>query len=258
MNLSSTIRSIIHPSAGTVLFCLFFIGCGTQLRAPLCDPNEVSFPAGAEGRYRVTVVGESLRFSGAYADLTEVEFNVRNEESQIEIEVHGKGSSPKELRNKLAAAAVTRGKRASTARIAEDGVVVDLPFPVAVCKIGSAYYSQVRAENGTYDIARFDLSPTGITTVALSFDPDSLIKHGFNVVYLPQLHAIEMGNNVYPKPEKVKVVVDNVGLNTERREELISLAKPWPLGVVYSRITPSSMNRDRRGYTSFTMVFPKK
>lgn len=206
------------------------IGCGTGLRAPLCTEGEVAFPPEAAGRYRVAVPQRDAANSGAWTNQEETEFILRDDGDHVQVAV-----------TKALLQSVTRRKTSAPGTRGRDWAAEDELglLPLAVCRIGNAYYSQTRQDNGTYSIARFDLSPTGITTADLAFRPAELRAAGIPFHFLPAFDEIDKnGKWRFETTEPTRLIVDNTGIQS--REQLVALAHPIALGLVYTRISSNT------------------
>jgi hypothetical protein len=231
-------------------------GCATPLRAPLCSEGEFEFPAGAEGRYRMAVPQSSVRWSGAMAQIDEIEFAIREGVAAYQIETT-KGA----LDAVAKAGSSRRGPPVTIDEPAPGPGGTQAVLPLAVCRIGDAYYSQTDEGDGTWTIARFDLSATGITTVGLSFVPEELAAAGFRYALIPRFQDVdEDGEWSFDMMEPIQLVVDTRDLTAAARERLVALGHPTVMGMVFSRIgeAPSPTRRDEPSSRGKRVVFGLK
>ena len=202
---------------------LLSAACQTSIRQPMCSQGELAFPPGAEGTYRYTIMTQSAAHANSISTVDSTEFIIRDVGNTYELEV-----------DKTGATALT--KLVKKVRADGDG----LPFMMLeTCRIGDAYYVQTMDDAGSYNLQRFDLSPTAITLTSLAWRPEDLQEHGFSYVYLPMFENVDhRGLWHFQMPESTKVIVDNSDLTVQRREELVGIAQPTAIGIVMTRIGP--------------------
>lgn len=192
--------------------------CKSRVREPLCDPKAMDLPPGAAGRYRVSMAQIDPQYSAIYRVVDDIEFTISDQGERIRLTVTGKNPALAAFRLELGKKIGSRAARALTA----DGVPqneLERLLPLNVCRIGSTYYSQTREDNGSYSYERFDLSPTGISIVPLTFDPETLLSGGFKVFYLPVAEFAGKWTAT-GEDEKALLLVDNRGLSVEDNERL--------------------------------------
>ena len=208
------------------------VGCSTPLRAPLCQPGESQMPPGSSGRYRFISFGADIRYSDAYAGIEETYVTIK--EQPHGTEVWAKRGSVARVRKAFKASTPATG---------------DIPFELmagyTVCKIGDAYYLQQEQDDGTYTVARFDLSESQITATPLVFVYDELVKGGFHGVFVPKFSDYEDAQKEwrFDMTQKTRLFVDNSNLAPGDREKLMTLAHPMPTGMVLTRVGPAPARR---------------
>lgn len=204
-------------------------GCGTMLRAPICAKGEYELPPGAAGRYRLAMVESSPLYSGSLTGMAELQFEIRDDDAESFGLI-----VPQAMTSRLKAFLGMRSRR-SVANSSDDPLLPTML--VAVCKIGGIYYTQSEDGDGTFSVSRFDVSPTGLTTTALRFDPKELTRADIGTFFLPQLDSVdEKGKWQFDFLERSRLIVDNAGFDETRREKLISLGHPVFTGTVFSRV----------------------
>ena len=230
-------------SWGLLISMLF--GCDTELRAPICAPGEMAFPEGAAGRYQLSVWTSTPEFSGAMVAAKGMfEFEIKEEADGIHVDGfsdHSKASL-RSLTTSLAG-----GGRPSKRGLRTNDDEEPMPAPIiplAVCKIAGVYYSQGYLDStGSSSVTRIDLSPTGISSTGLMWNPTELEQHGFTKYFLPNFSEFDANDRdskwTFDSLAPVRMIVENSGLSPERREELMAIAHPTLYGLVFSRITRS-------------------
>jgi hypothetical protein len=195
------------------MLCLLLGGCQTALRQPLCREGEVDLPPGVEGRYRYTQPTQSTIYSGSSALLQTFEFEIQ---------------------------------------ATDDGYVLyaqKVPMrDMTACRIGGAYYAQTRNNDGTFGLARIDLAPSGVTATGLVFDPGTLERNGFGYVFMPAFHDYDPRFSIgwqSDSGDKTRLIVDNRDLSDARREELVTLAEPSAISLMFSRLPPEASGRHK-------------
>lgn len=211
---------------------LFLTGCQGALRTPLCHPGEFEFPDGVAGRYRFTVPASSVAYGGAWTELQDMEFTLTEGPGQFEL----------------------------TATKLPQDATPGLALPLAVCKIGNSYYSQSEQEDGTFSIARVDVSPTGITTTSLVFAADELKRAGFKIHFAPKFEDVDGKNEWhFDGMQSQRLIVDNTGIDDQRREQLVALAHPTVYGFVFSRVDAATEGRKSpQKPVAVRLTLPKK
>ena len=73
---------------GVVGACVMaLVGCGTNLRRPLCSDGEMAFPPGSEGRYRLSMPAQDTAQTGAWTGQEQTEFMIHEVADAFELEV---------------------------------------------------------------------------------------------------------------------------------------------------------------------------
>jgi len=229
-------------------------GCGAALRAPLCQQGEFELPAGAQGRYRISMPQTDARYNNVVAGTEESEFEVVEQSDSYILSTTRAGG--RSLRRVLA-----RGGRSLVptplTTIGAGGPPPRTFMPLAVCHIGQSFYSQNVNEDGTYALSRFDLSPTGITLTALSFDPVELAKAGFGFVVAPPFPTVDDQHQWRFEGTSSRLIIDDRDVDATARERLLQLAHPTMMGIVFSRVDVSAARHERRSPPAFQVVLPK-
>jgi hypothetical protein len=231
--------------AGMALVASAGAGCGGGFRAPVCPEGTTSLPPGVGGRYRMTSVTQDPRFSGAFTGLTDVEFEIG--ETPDAYTFHASTGS---LRHVLHARSLLRdagrdGDETMPARI-----------PLTACEIEGVFYTQgIDDASGAYTLARLDVSPTGITTTDLLFEPAELKDAGFTTIFHPSLDWYDAGDRKWQFTGSY-MLIDNRDLSAADRVRLVKLAHPTAGGTVFSKVDPEA-GRLRRRADDVTLTLPR-
>ncbi len=223
-------KKLILGVAGACV-TMTLVGCGTNLRRPLCSDGEMAFPPGSEGRYRLSMPAQETAQTGAWTGQEQTEFIIHEAADGFEL------AAPKST--------VTRVpqigrffKRTKGANFASGGDDVGVMI-ANVCRIGGVYYAQTEQDNGSFVMARFDLSASGITISDLMFPPARLKAAGIPYFFLPIFSEFDKtGKWQFDVSDPARLVVDNRGV--EDRERFMALSEPTSLGWVFSRVSSSS------------------
>lgn len=227
-------------------FSLIASGCETPFRAPLCQEGEFEFPPNAAGRYRLTTMGPSASYSGAFAKIEDFEFEISEHNDHYELSTYGSIKLPPRIfgLNNTGTANVLNTLSFSNHSIANDNQASDMRLPLSVCKIGGVYYSQNLNDNSTYSLSRLDVSPTGITTTSLAWSPDSLKSIGVSYFAFPRFNDFSQdGKMNFDQPDPVSIIVENSNIDVAARDKLLAVARPTFFGTVFSRIPEKAFKR---------------
>lgn len=227
-------------------FSLIASGCETPLRAPLCQEGEFEFPPNAAGRYRLTTMRQSPSYSGAFAQFEDFEFEISEQNNHYELATFGPVKLPARIFGLKNNSTVHVQKALSDSKqsLDDSSPILDIGLPLSVCKIGGVYYAQNLNENSTYSISRLDVSPTGMTTTAIGWSPDSLKSIGVSYFAFPGFNQFaDDGKMEFDQLSPVTIIAENSNIDEATRLKLLAVARPTFFGTVFSRLPEKALKR---------------
>lgn len=232
-----------------IYFLLVVTACNnTNFRYRLCESGETELPKEIIGRYQMTIFSQNPIYSGTWTKLKKTEIEIHESDLSYTLGVSSQESVPQQWKNRLAS--IRYGLETQQVGMWNSGNN-SRDHPLNACRIGKKYYVQGQQPNGTYNLTLLEVTSSGFSLQALGFEPDELIRHGFNLFYLPQFDDDN-------KPKETTILVDNINLNYERRQELMSISHPAPYGQIYNRIMDVPSLRQSKDLSSFTLTIAKK